>query len=587
MHPLVAATSSAIRVWDLDVSNAPGQDSGQQQQQQQQQRSHYGFLSTRAGDYAGPQAQLRVRLGAEHAADSAADAIEAIAAVSWAANGSTFVAGGRGAVIRQYGRAGESLQDVGLGRGMTRDTGMQVVAIQHYGEGSNALFVADNTVRRVRRWDFVKREYTTVCQTHSNPISCMAVCPRKRLVASAAAQGGEIALFNLLHNTQTDLRSATHRALTCIGVAAGHRSLVSVGSEDGLVQVFDAARSSGAPLRTFSRVHTAPLRGIYSHPTSHSTLVSAGLDRRIVVTDVDAYPGASRAKGSLEIVAKAPLTCLARSQDPHAICAGTIDGDVLVYDPRMPAAPLWSGCVRPGHAVLDPPPPPTTTTTLGQLAAPTRGEAGYPAADGADDMAILAKDRSYMDLLSPTKPADLAPGRIAPLAPARTSPLSILSNGRIDSTPPQREHPGLSLAAELAGASSTPGNAAEATDVEFVSPMPRAWPPHNGQAERSRPRDAGDSMMEMFTPEKNSVLQNAVADALAPLCEQIRGEIRNLHLDMIRQGFVSQEQIKALRQEGGEARALRAEVERLRHENERLRRYVPFFQLSGDDAGGA
>ncbi|KAJ2180224.1 hypothetical protein EV176_007042, partial [Coemansia sp. RSA 451] len=76
----------------------------------------------------------------------------------------------------------------------------------------------------------------------------------------------------------------------------------------------------------------------------------------------------------------------------------------------------------------------------------------------------------------------------------------------------------------------------------------------------------------------NSVLQNAVADALAPLCEQIRGEIRNLHLDIIRQGFVYQEQIRTLRHECSEARALRQEMDQLRRENEQLRRYVPFFE---------
>ncbi|KAJ2362826.1 hypothetical protein H4S01_004601, partial [Coemansia sp. RSA 2610] len=85
-------------------------------------------------------------------------------------------------------------------------------------------------------------------------------------------------------------------------------------------------------------------------------------------------------------------------------------------------------------------------------------------------------------------------------------------------------------------------------------------------------------------PVSNHVLQNAIADAIAPLCEQIRGEVRNLHLDLIRQGFVYQEQIKALRQECGESRALRLEIDQLRRENEQLRRYVPFFELPSQNA---
>ncbi|KAJ2751868.1 hypothetical protein IWQ56_006816, partial [Coemansia nantahalensis] len=179
----------------------------------------------------------------------------------------------------------------------------------------------------------------------------MDVCPKKRLVATASAHGGEIALFNLLHNTRSDLRSATHKALTCVSIAPVHRSLVAIGSEDGLVQLFDAVRSGAAPQRTFSHVHSAPLRGIAFHPLSHSTIITSGLDRRIVITDTNAYPGGARAKGALEISAKVPLTCLSCSQDPCAIGVGTIDGDVLVYDSRMPATPLWHASVKPNHAV--------------------------------------------------------------------------------------------------------------------------------------------------------------------------------------------------------------------------------------------
>ncbi|KAJ2452996.1 hypothetical protein GGI03_006711 [Coemansia sp. RSA 2337] len=82
----------------------------------------------------------------------------------------------------------------------------------------------------------------------------------------------------------------------------------------------------------------------------------------------------------------------------------------------------------------------------------------------------------------------------------------------------------------------------------------------------------------------SSVLQNLLADALTPLREQLRGEIRNLHLDMIRQGFVYQEQVRALRQECNEARDLRQELDKLRRENEQLRRHIPFFGSSDSAA---
>ncbi|KAJ2351289.1 hypothetical protein H4S02_013646, partial [Coemansia sp. RSA 2611] len=229
---------------------------------------------------------------------------------------------------------------------------MNVTAVKHYGGTTEGLFVANATAKQVRRWDFVRKEYVATCQTHENAISCMAVCAKKRLVASATAQGGEIGLFNLLHNTRSDLRSATHKSITCIDISAGHRSQVSVGSEDGLLQLFDASRSGNAPLRSFSHLHSAPLRGLAFHPSNSSTLITAGLDKRVIVTDASSYTTGSSPGRALEISAKSPLTCLSCTPDPVVIGVGTIDGDVLVYDARMAAVPLWSATVRPNHAIV-------------------------------------------------------------------------------------------------------------------------------------------------------------------------------------------------------------------------------------------
>ncbi|KAJ2796115.1 hypothetical protein H4R21_004840, partial [Coemansia helicoidea] len=566
------------------------------------------------------------------------------------------------------------LQDIKASRGVVRGSMAHVVAVRHYGEGSNALFVADNTARQVRRWDFVRREYTAVCQTHDSAISCMDVCPKKRLVATASAHGGEIALFNLLHNTRSDLRSATHKALTCVSIAPVHRSLVAIGSEDGLVQLFDAVRSGAAPQRTFSHVHSAPLRGIAFHPLSHSTIITSGLDRRIVITDTNAYPGGARAKGALEISAKVPLTCLSCSQDPCAIGVGTIDGDVLVYDSRMPATPLWHASVKPNHAVVSMDivlrsrfrAAVSEHRSLATASAhkpvktlppqPPRPSGGAAAVTSVDDMSILAKDRSYMDLLSPTKP-DAGPGASNPARPGHRwiGTLSFLTGDKPTGSLGQdadspREQP------RSPAATTHRPDTARRGHLGPVSPAHQPWPLRGVRPERGPAADAGDSMMEMFTPEKqprpsahtrgtgatavelaaaveaevvrvpavvemasvpeavkkapapvavekaqtaaatapaatglgalsSSVLQNAVSDALTPFCEQLRGEMRNLHLDMIRQGFVQQEQIKALRRGCDETQALRAEIEQLRQENAQLRRHMPFFHLPADDVG--
>ncbi|KAJ2470921.1 hypothetical protein EV174_006039, partial [Coemansia sp. RSA 2320] len=343
MHSLVAATSDTVRVWDLEVSSARPPVSSTYQ------RARRTSLKTAGIGDSGAEAEVSLAyMSASYSADGAERGVEDITAVSWACGGTTFTVGGKGSIIRQYSRTGEHLQDLTPTRRADQLGVANIAAMQHYGANSEALFVANNTSRQVRRWDFVRRDYTAVCQTHENDISCMAVCTKKRLVVSATVQGGEIAVFNLLHNTRTDLRSATHKALTCIDISSGLRSQIAVGSEDGLVQLFDTSRSGLAPLKAFSHVHAAPVRGVAFHPTSSSGIVSVGLDGRIAITDVNAY---TSDKSSAGISAEAPLSCLATTQDSYAIGVGTIDGGVLVYDVRRMAAPLWRSSIGTRRAV--------------------------------------------------------------------------------------------------------------------------------------------------------------------------------------------------------------------------------------------
>ncbi|KAJ2755807.1 hypothetical protein GGI19_001353 [Coemansia pectinata] len=803
-----------------------------------------------------------------YSVDGVGKAIEYITTVSWAANSNTFAVGGKGSTIRQYSRTGELLQDMKPSRRADQLGVADIAAVQHYGTSSEALFVAINSTKQVRRWDFVRKDYTAVCQTHENDISCMAVCTKKRIVASATAQGGEIAVFNLLHNTRTDLRSATHKALTCIDISPGLRSQIAVGSEDGLLQLFDTSRSGLAPLK------------------------AAGLDGRIAMTDTNAYASGNSSAG---INVALPLTCLATTQDSYVIGVGTIDGDVLVYDTRGSATPLWRGSTGSRRAItsisltrrvdastestsqplrraastsstsreargtnhgairnvpssldekpiasslaerqrtrssviagvsvareIRPPIPAGAAADVGKgdgsirpphhpsinrfrsainehrlntaansgsskpMPAPAHFAAGgtstrsprssktdYAPEGGAseddvDNMALLMKDRSYMELLSPAKTIQAvgqssgdAPGArhngdiLALLSRSRTAakaPSSPTVSSRVFLKSPAKSvdytsHLLHSTPADKNVSSGTRfppnvGSCAVVVDNMDTSPMPQPYRQARGR-HGSRTHDAGDSMMEMFTPERNkpslpsvqlsksssghvgnglstnlahtlvaqllekqgdqtssdssklasgsdrlsiaahqpsanfasssssdrfleppvqtsakntpvtapndhsgdnpgkqskklippsrqlatdrsavgiellsppdclppapkrpcrvenqpdmapsaaalsglgdigsSVLQNLLADALTPLREQLRGEIRNLHLDMIRQGFVYQEQVRALRQECNEARDLRQELDKLRRENEQLRRHIPFF----------
>ncbi|KAJ1995711.1 hypothetical protein GGI25_000687 [Coemansia spiralis] len=891
-YSLVAATSDTIRVWDFS-SHTYKQHASQASLQSKRRGS---FSESADNEF---EQLTRVTEDAAFEAEKATGAIDKITSTSWAADGATFVAGGRGACIRQYSKSGEWLQDIKLTRRGERPAPMDIVAVQHYGINSESMFVANNTTKQVRRWDFIKKEYTSVCQTHEHNISCLAVCTKKRLVASATSQGGEIALFNLLHNTRTDLRSATQKALTCISISPGHRSQVCVGSEDGLLQLFDTTRTGAALPKTFPRVHAAPIRGLAFFQASSGTIVSAGLDSRIVVTDPRAYSNIN----AVTVASASPLTSLSCCTESTVIGTGTIDGCVLLYDIRAPSLPLWKSSVgshkpvvsmhlmqlgadgtaldsrssasalhrsastssanrrdeprgmdhitmRNGHTSADdghvsalyadrkrirgsaasstvatregkiglapsstqgsigsdfrPPQHPSisrfraavnehrlkattnsslrttlassldSTSEFSKRSSPNMNEAAVfddeVAEENTEAQAILAKDRSYMELLSPAKPKHSAYGSMRDDASASKRDdviLAMFSRNRPPATfVKSHKSPDKYAASENRQdkVQNTHDDDSYYTDEFEASPIPRPLNSRRTQEQHARSHDVGDSMMEMFTPERKkkgtpvqlleedaigggsstgglaqtlvaqllnkqsedssgnkadatklnlilersptnireqdgavhtpsqisdrmlhykaqdlresysvqsnvdkeqhstttqqqhlqrlpwkrastvdvpsailsaessastkaetwagsfddeqqqqqrkqkqkqqleangddaqtdpalaanaavgpgsiggNVLQNMLADALIPLRDQISNEIRNLHLDMIRQGFVYQEQINLLRKECSESNSLRQEVERLRQENEELKRYIPFY----------
>ncbi|KAJ1722607.1 hypothetical protein LPJ53_002986 [Coemansia erecta] len=712
-YSLAASTSDAVRVWSLDIAKEAGSHALANKHHERRRSTALAMAAD-----ANPEPTV-VSTIAEGSAETASHSIHEIACLSWANDGSTYVVGGAGSsCIRQYSSDGTHIQDIKLNARSERASLMDIVSVQHYGSKSESLFVANNSVRQVRRWDFVKKDYTATCQTHTNDISCMAVSTKKRLVVSATSQGGEIAVFNLLHNTRSDLLSATHRSLTCLDISSSHRSQIAVGSEDGLLQLFDNARSSAAPVKTYSSVHMAPVRGIAFHPTNTSVIISVGLDGRIIATDSNAYSSNGANGGSngsaMNIDAGAPLTCLTSSSDPFAVGAGTIDGDVLFFDMRAARSPLWRSTVGVRRAV--------TSLSLSQCNSPTRsngatdtlrysqtsaaslqeddlGSTGYASSVRGDTMAdifsndrdstpsqplargtprssfswsadpvakadtarpplrsddkqvedddmiivdenasIMRNDRSFMDLLSPEKAAAKTTyeARKAALDSNRENFLTTLSRNRGHAVAPSATNPRfrnpllskepswLTRTTGKAGAAKTPSHSKTPYDRDFArpypkvsarasivdpSPIPKPIEPTKqdepadpydliGRIQSSNTHDTGDSMMEMFTPErkKPAVTDNlflipeadedkddCASGALLPLREQLSGEIRNLHLDMIRQDFVYQEQIRVLRAECCEARALRSEIDQLRRENEQLKRYLPFYNFTEAD----
>ncbi|KAI7825785.1 hypothetical protein BX661DRAFT_34808 [Kickxella alabastrina] len=128
-YSLVATTSDTIRVWDFGISELKQQPAGSSYLHGRRKTTELSadIGSSKQGDRAS------VLMKATHTANETSGIIDGISCVSWAASGSSFVVGGKGNVIRQYSKEGESLQDINLGDKGGRASTMDIVAVQHYG----------------------------------------------------------------------------------------------------------------------------------------------------------------------------------------------------------------------------------------------------------------------------------------------------------------------------------------------------------------------------------------------------------------------------------------------------------------------
>ncbi|KAJ1950289.1 hypothetical protein FBU59_000749 [Linderina macrospora] len=525
MNSLVAATSDTVRVWDLAIAS-----------NNQQKASNYATFRRGA---ASSTPSYSISQNTTYTTGNVRESVNEIKAVSWSTDGSTFVVGGKGPYMRQFSASGEPLMDI---PGNDVDIS-DIVAIQHYGGNSESVFIADNTSRQVRRWDFASMSFVQTCQTHDNDIACMSVSAKKRLVASATRKGGEITMYNLTYNTRTELRSATHRALASMDFSASARTQLMVGSEDGLLQLFDVTRHGETPVKNFAHVHSAPVCALKFHPANLNYVVSAGLDGKMVLTDT-----AVQKSNAVMVKTEAPLTCLACHQSPVVVSVGTIDGEVLVYDLRGPRTPLWrhkvsarkpvvsidfsfehnampvatgrrtahhrkvlNQLLESAHRRNEPPAGNALGITSRQmaeeLASPEDTTQHHD--DEFGDLSMIAKDRSFMEMLSPPKPLARKPARADH---RRKTPATHERREYADDLDVDDIHESLEQMHALD--QTTDHRHDEDLDDEFdyrLAEYPRHAAPVEEKPVEEEPveeepaeetHDMGDSMMEMFTPER-------------------------------------------------------------------------------------
>ncbi|KAJ1911525.1 hypothetical protein IWQ60_010093 [Tieghemiomyces parasiticus] len=251
--------------------------------------------------------------------------------VAWSQDGQILAVGGLASWIELYTWQGDLVETFPIQKPAESPENLLVNAMEFASESRTVVY--GGSTRQVRRWDRQAKCIAQTFQSHRTTITALALSVDKSLIASGSSRG-EVILFNRKNGTKAELKFGTRHAITNLQFSTRRKHILAAISDDGAVAVWETHRAA-VPVKLFSRVHTAPSRGLVFSPTSSYTLISAGLDQKIVVFDL-------QKRSVVDTIATSyPLNALAMSRDGNLLYAGTLTGQILIYNLRMTNRPLW------------------------------------------------------------------------------------------------------------------------------------------------------------------------------------------------------------------------------------------------------
>jgi hypothetical protein len=166
------------------------------------------------------------------------------------------------------------------------------------------------------------------------PVAAVAFHPDDKFLAAA---GRQVTVFSPQLTLVGDLATGDASGRTCLSAAAA-QPWVAAGSAGGGVAVWDVKTQRA--LHEDAGAHPGGATALEFAALDASTLCTAGADGSVLLLDLRA--GALRARGAAARMrtAGAGVASLAVREDFTLLAAGTADGEILLFDPRAPAAPL-------------------------------------------------------------------------------------------------------------------------------------------------------------------------------------------------------------------------------------------------------
>ena len=382
-------------------------------------------------------------------------------------------------------------------------------------------------------WDLKRKSKLKTLSGHVDEVNAVTYSPGDRHVASGSSSGAV-----LLHSPVSGLAVGEmrvsdvpgDRGITSLHYSPHRRQMLASSSMDGCVQLWDTGiRRLGQSIPAAAA--NAPCYQASFSPTSSGLIAAACGDGRVTLLDVNA-PGASKGVGSIALGAEAK--CLSWRSDGGAIAAGAADGRVVIIDPRMLSS---SGSVHGGGSAV-----------MYTIAAHMRGgvrdvrwqHAGDGSAAVSDSMNTPASAKmSGGRGLEQTPgtggnflfPSPLATGKEnAPLGPDRVEAMKEDSRRRVERLMSAR---GAGGTPEAVAAAARPSPREEGGSSLALTPMIAG-----GSAHHDPPLGSMESLREM--------LREMAAEQLEAQRRMIHAEVRNVHVELIKQFHTLQEEQVAM-----------------------------------------
>ena len=189
----------------------------------------------------------------------------------------------------------------------------------------------------IRLWDMRRKELSQSLRTHSGPVTSVVWSSKDTFLCSGSTSG-EIVLHSQTSGVEVARLRKDSQGIKVIQYSALQDHILAACNEAGSILVWDTTRRAVDAF--FPNAHNSPSTGLAFSPVNNLLLCSSGLDQRLLFYDI-------REKKVIKTLdSDAPLTCLAFNADGFTVAAGTLYGDIKVYDLR---AAVQSKAVLRGH----------------------------------------------------------------------------------------------------------------------------------------------------------------------------------------------------------------------------------------------